>query len=56
MTGRRGRVVRDRVGRTHYELRAKPDSADMDSLNGAPFVLFAGLDCGRVGLLERDKG
>jgi hypothetical protein len=36
MTGRRGRIVRDRhsSGRFVYELRAKPDSNDMDSLNG----------------------
>lgn len=33
MTGRRGRIVRDARGRGVFELRAKPDSADMDSLN-----------------------
>lgn len=33
MTGRKGRVVRDGRGHGVYELRAKPDSADMDSLN-----------------------
>ncbi len=31
--GRKARVVRDARGRRVYELRAKPDSADMDSLN-----------------------
>jgi len=38
MTGRRGRVVRDaRTGgsKFFFELRAKPDSSQMDSLNGA---------------------
>jgi hypothetical protein len=35
MTGRKGRVLRDANGRARYELRAKPDSNDMDSLNGA---------------------
>ncbi len=38
MTGRKGRVVRRPKGRTGselvYEARAKPDSQDMDSLNG----------------------
>ena len=33
MTGRKGRVVRDGRGHGVYELRAKPDSAEMDSLN-----------------------
>lgn len=33
MTGRRGRVVADAKGRGVYELRAKPDSTEMDSLN-----------------------
>ena len=33
MTGRRGRVVADARGRGVYELRAKPDSTEMDSLN-----------------------
>jgi hypothetical protein len=33
--GRKGRVVRDRSGRARYELRAKPESGEMDSLNGA---------------------
>ncbi len=33
MTGRRGRVVADARGRGIYELRAKPDSTEMDSLN-----------------------
>lgn len=35
MTGRKGRVVRDvaKRGRPVYELRAKPDSSEMDSLN-----------------------
>jgi C-terminal domain on Strawberry notch homologue len=45
MTGRKGRAVCERragggggataAGRIVYELRAKPDSSDMDSLNGA---------------------
>lgn len=44
MTGRKGRVVREArrgggaggaAGRVAYELRAKPDSSEMDSLNGA---------------------
>lgn len=34
MTGRKGRVVRQGK-RFCYELRAKPDSSEMDSLNGA---------------------
>ena len=33
MTGRKGRVVRDSKGHGVYELRAKPDSSEMDSLN-----------------------
>ena len=33
MTGRKGRVVRDSRGHGMYELRAKPDSSEMDSLN-----------------------
>lgn len=33
MTGRRGRVVGDTKGRGVFELRAKPDSTEMDSLN-----------------------
>ncbi len=33
MTGRRGRVNADARGRGVYELRAKPDSTEMDSLN-----------------------
>ncbi|GAB4817714.1 hypothetical protein N2152v2_004760 [Parachlorella kessleri] len=33
MTGRKARVARDARGRPAYELRAKPDSSDMDSLN-----------------------
>ena len=33
MTGRRGRVGADSRGRGFYELRAKPDSTEMDSLN-----------------------
>lgn len=33
MTGRRGRVVRDSRGQGMFELRAKPDSSEMDSLN-----------------------
>lgn len=42
MTGRRGRVVRDDYGRAMYELRAKPDTAEMDSLNGKQCqVMFA---------------
>lgn len=31
--GRRARVVADTRGRVKFRLRAKPDSADMDSLN-----------------------
>jgi hypothetical protein len=31
--GRKGRIVRDRGGRAVYELRAKPESHEMDSLN-----------------------
>ena len=31
--GRRARVVADARGRVKFRLRAKPDSADMDSLN-----------------------
>ena len=30
---RRARVVADARGRVNFRLRAKPDSADMDSLN-----------------------
>lgn len=33
MTGRKSRVVRDGRGRLVYELRAKPESNEMDSLN-----------------------
>ncbi|KAL4431062.1 hypothetical protein ABPG75_006318 [Micractinium tetrahymenae] len=33
MTGRKARVVRDDRGRGVYQLRAKPDSNEMDSLN-----------------------
>jgi hypothetical protein len=33
MTGRKGRVVRDARGAPVYELRARPDSSEMDSLN-----------------------
>lgn len=46
MTGRRGRVVGDARGRGVYQLRAKPDSTEMDSLNvsetgSAPSVMHA---------------
>ncbi len=45
--GRRARVVADARGRVKFRLRAKPDSADMDSLNvretGAPLLVLAGL-------------
>lgn len=34
MTGRKGRVVRNHAGRLSYEMRAKPETSDMDSLNG----------------------
>lgn len=44
MTGRRGRVVRDSRGHGTFQLRAKPDSSEMDSLNvkeaGAPSPQF----------------
>ncbi|KAK9814268.1 hypothetical protein WJX72_003136 [[Myrmecia] bisecta] len=33
MTGRKGRIVRDSRGHGVYQLRAKPDSTEMDSLN-----------------------
>lgn len=33
MTGRRGRIVGDAKGRGVFELRAKPESTEMDSLN-----------------------
>ena len=33
MTGRRGRIVGDATGRGVFELRAKPDSTEIDSLN-----------------------
>jgi hypothetical protein len=33
MTGRKGRVVRSARGRGEYELRGRPDSAELDSLN-----------------------
>lgn len=33
MTGRRGRIVGDAKGQGVFELRAKPDSTEMDSLN-----------------------
>ena len=33
MTGRRGRIVGDAKGRGTFELRAKPESTEMDSLN-----------------------
>ena len=33
MTGRKGRIVRDSKGHGVYQLRAKPDSSEMDSLN-----------------------
>ncbi|EIE19331.1 hypothetical protein COCSUDRAFT_19644, partial [Coccomyxa subellipsoidea C-169] len=33
MTGRRGRVERDSRGHGTFQLRAKPDSSEMDSLN-----------------------
>jgi C-terminal domain on Strawberry notch homologue len=33
MTGRRGRIVRDPGGRGVFQLRARPDSSEMDSLN-----------------------
>ena len=33
MTGRKGRIVRNKAGHGVFELRAKPDSAEMDSLN-----------------------
>lgn len=49
MTGRKGRVVKDARGRMVYELRAKPDSNEMDSLNGGG---WAGVEDGLVpGLL-----
>jgi hypothetical protein len=32
MTGRRGRIIR-KGGKTSFELRAKPESTEMDSLN-----------------------
>lgn len=35
MTGRRGRIVRDPAGRGMYQLRARSDSSEMDSLNVA---------------------
>ncbi|DBA97285.1 hypothetical protein WJX77_012218 [Trebouxia sp. C0004] len=40
MTGRRGRVVADARGRGIYELRAKPDSTEMDSLNVSETAAF----------------
>ena len=33
MTGRKGRITRDLKGHGVYQLRAKPDSSEMDSLN-----------------------
>lgn len=33
MTGRRGRIARNKAGRGVFQLRAKPDSTEMDSLN-----------------------
>ncbi|KAK9798140.1 hypothetical protein WJX73_007295 [Symbiochloris irregularis] len=33
MTGRRGRVARNKSGKAVFQLRAKPDSSEMDSLN-----------------------
>lgn len=33
MTGRKARVVRNAGGRGAYQLRARPDSSEMDSLN-----------------------
>ncbi|GAX84898.1 hypothetical protein CEUSTIGMA_g12319.t1 [Chlamydomonas eustigma] len=33
MTGRKGRVIRGSRGKLTYELRARPETADMDSLN-----------------------
>lgn len=33
MTGRKGRIVSDKNGRGVYQLRGKPDSAELDSLN-----------------------
>ena len=47
MTGRKGRVVRDSRGHGMYELRAKPDSSEMDSLN----VREAGVVLPGLGLL-----
>jgi hypothetical protein len=47
MTGRKGRVVRDSRGHGMYELRAKPDSSEMDSLN----VKEAGVVLPALGLL-----
>ena len=41
MTGRRGRVVADARGRGVYELRAKPDSTEMDSLNVSETGIWA---------------
>ena len=34
MTGRKGRVVRGARGHLSYELRARPETTEMDSLNG----------------------
>ena len=33
MTGRRARIVRGPAGRGVFELRARPDTVEMDSLN-----------------------
>jgi len=51
MTGRKGRVVRQVVGaagrqQVVYELRAKPDSSEMDSLNGVCVCVGGGRCCG----------
>ncbi len=34
MTGRKGRIVRGPNNRLTYELRARPETSEMDSLNG----------------------
>ena len=43
MTGRRGRVVRDSRGHGTFQLRAKPDSSEMDSLNVKEAGALSGL-------------
>jgi hypothetical protein len=57
MTGRKGRVVRGTGKKLSYELRARPETSDMDSLNGklGPWRGWRHGNGGRVSLETKRK-